>query len=277
VDDIQEKAVYALGYSGIIDMRKVTAGGFFLLVSSLLYRRRYRGVQERVHQASRLNSLGGLSCDIAHGLSNSLAVVKGYAYRLKKISAADSAEWCIAEKMESASDRMAKIICGVAGYSRFRSADDPEYVAPSSILEYVADFMDEILKSRGIEVCVYNFLGDDFKAWVNRSKLEGMFQSLISNAADSIDGSGKIQISAKKVGTKYYRFDFENDRKGVGEVTLSRILEPFYTTKSSGEWAGLGIGVVKEALLAHKGQVSLKSRPRGGARRSIVMPVDRGE
>jgi two-component system, NtrC family, sensor histidine kinase HydH len=52
---------------------------------------------------------------------------------------------------------------------------------------------------------------------------------------------------------------------------MEKIWDPFFTTKDKG--TGLGLGIVKNIIEAHQGQVRIENRPEGGARVSIRLPI----
>ncbi len=61
---------------------------------------------------------------------------------------------------------------------------------------------------------------------------------------------------------------------GMDEATLARIFEAFFTTKPAGQGTGLGMGVVREIVEAHDGQISVESKPGVGTTVRIILPIE---
>ena len=60
---------------------------------------------------------------------------------------------------------------------------------------------------------------------------------------------------------------------GISEESLSRIFEPFYTTKEVGKGTGLGLSVSYGIIQAHGGTISVESTPEVGTTFTIVLPI----
>ncbi|MBI5896829.1 MAG: two-component sensor histidine kinase, partial [Desulfobacterales bacterium] len=67
----------------------------------------------------------------------------------------------------------------------------------------------------------------------------------------------------------------EDQGNGISAQAMEKIWDPFFTTKDKG--TGLGLGIVKNIIEAHAGQVRIDNRPEGGARVSIRLPIKKEE
>jgi signal transduction histidine kinase len=116
-------------------------------------------------------------------------------------------------------------------------------------------------------------LGEDLpKIKASRDHLQGVWINMILNAIDAMDGDeGEIHIS-----TRYqineFRINIQDTGNGIAPERISRIFEPFYTTKSSGRGTGLGLSVCHRIIKQHGGYIQVESNPGVGTKFVIVLP-----
>jgi two-component system sensor histidine kinase HydH len=82
---------------------------------------------------------------------------------------------------------------------------------------------------------------------------------------------GNIDIAVKSVDNNIW-IAFEDAGSGIPREVMEKIWDPFFTTKDKG--TGLGLGIVKNIIEAHNGQIRMDARSEGGTRVSIRLPVE---
>jgi len=104
------------------------------------------------------------------------------------------------------------------------------------------------------------------------SKLNQVFLNLFTNAAQAIDGSGKIYVhtAAEKDGVAIRVLD---TGCGMSEEVRARIFEPFFTTKPVGKGTGLGLSIVFRIIEEHGGRIEVRSQPAKGSEFIIQLPL----
>jgi signal transduction histidine kinase len=93
-------------------------------------------------------------------------------------------------------------------------------------------------------------------------ELNQVWTNLISNAQHALAGKGTIAIETTldpEANVAVVRVI--DDGPGVGEEALPRIFEPFFTTKPKGEGTGLGLGIARQIVAKHGGELRCESRP----------------
>ena len=106
--------------------------------------------------------------------------------------------------------------------------------------------------------------------WGDPIKLRELFLNLLQNAADAVDGCGKIQLQA------YRRYEniivtITDNGCGIPSSRLSDIFAPFTTYKANG--TGLGLAIVKSVADAHHGSVEVRSALHAGTTFTITLPI----
>ena len=77
-----------------------------------------------------------------------------------------------------------------------------------------------------------------------------------------------VRITYKQNTVSIY---FEDEGGSIPEDILEKIWEPFFTTKEKG--TGLGLGIVKNIIEAHQGNITIENRSKGGIRVIINLPI----
>lgn len=242
-------------------------------------------LEQQMHHAQRLESLGVLSGGIAHDFNNILAVIIGHC-GLAKMDPARAEESM--SQIEGAADRAADLCRQMLAY-----AGKAHFVQVRLSLKELVDEMAKMLKptiSPKVQIRL-DYATEIPAIFADASQLRQIVMNLIINAAEAIGtGEGEISIAlAKSEVTEggsdrdylgkaiaagwYLCLEVSDNGCGMDNETLRRIFEPFYTTKFTGR--GLGMSAVLGIITAHKGALQLSSRPGRGTTFKVYLPVTR--
>jgi signal transduction histidine kinase len=105
----------------------------------------------------------------------------------------------------------------------------------------------------------------------NGGELNQVWTNLIDNAIDAVDGRGNIIVRAFAEEDRVVA-EVVDDGPGIPREARERVFEPFYTTKEVGAGTGLGLDVVRRIVVAHGGEVSVRSEP-GETRFTVRLPL----
>lgn len=103
-------------------------------------------------------------------------------------------------------------------------------------------------------------------------KLNQVIVNVLSNAFDAISTNGVMAIKGKGFDENYIELSFSDNGKGMTDEELSRIFDPFYTTKEPGEGTGLGMYLSYGIVEQLKGKISVVSEKGAGTTVKIVLP-----
>ncbi|MDD5773522.1 MAG: ATP-binding protein [bacterium] len=228
-------------------------------------------VQKGMEQAKRLTDIGTLAATVAHELRNPLAVINVVSYNLKrKINDPDLKKQIhIIENKVMESDQ---IINNLLFYSRLRKPFF-ENVNIQKILSEVIElikFDTKNIKKARITAKCDPIMNTAFEA--DPLQLKELFINIVNNSFDALaDKKGAIEIIAKpdinKNGALIY---IKDNGSGIDSENLSKIWEPFFSTKSKG--TGLGLSVCRQIILLHNGTIDIKSEKGKGTTVIVGLP-----
>lgn len=110
----------------------------------------------------------------------------------------------------------------------------------------------------------------------DKNQMRQIFFNIIRNAAQAIEGSGQIAISAKTTGNGKIQIDISDTGCGIASDKLDKIFVPFYTTKEPGKGTGLGLSVVRQLVWSNQGEISVKSKVGEGTTFTLEFPIIKG-
>jgi signal transduction histidine kinase len=109
-------------------------------------------------------------------------------------------------------------------------------------------------------------------------QLNHLFMNIILNAAQAMDGKGKLTVETYRVpGKERIGIEISDTGPGIPKDVLPHIFEPFYTTKEEGEGTGLGLSLAYGIVENHGGCINARNKPEGGAAFNTELPISNGE
>ena len=114
------------------------------------------------------------------------------------------------------------------------------------------------------------------KVLVDKEQFSRVFVNLVKNAVEAIGtAQGRISLDAHVAtnsNTNGVKFTISDNGPGIAAETLSKVLTPYFTTKSKG--TGLGLAIVNKIVEEHRGILTIDSRLNHGTSISIWIPVE---
>jgi hypothetical protein len=232
-------------------------------------------------QADKLSSIGLLAAGVAHEVNTPLAVISTYAQMLAKQVADDEQKSRILEKIARQTFRASEIVNSLLNFSRTSTSELSE-VQLNKVIQETLSLLEHQLKKAGIEVRTKLEPGlDPVKG--NPGKLQQVFLNLFLNARDAMEPRGVLEVTTRAA-ARTGALSTTGDANGVVvEVTdtghgiapehLSRIYDPFFTTKSVKKGTGLGLSVTYGIIQEHGGAIEAISRPGEGTCFHLEFPA----
>lgn len=245
-----------------------------------------KNLEVQILQTQKLESLGLLAGGIAHDFNNILQSSFGYAdLAMLKLSAMSPARPYIDEIKKSA--QLAAELCqqmlAYSGKGRF----SVETVSINELIEEMTHLIDVSISKKAI--LRYEFGENLPLVKADPSQIRQVIMNLVINASEAIgEQSGVISITTGAMHCDqsylnstfliqdlpegpYVYFEIADTGCGMDSEALSKIFDPFYTTKFSGR--GLGLAAVLGIARGHKGALKVYSEPKRGTTFKVLFPA----
>lgn len=234
---------------------------------------REKQTTERLIEDEKTSSILLLAAGVAHELGNPLNSLTIHlqliARKLKKLKAARDAE-SLAESIAVCQEevkRLDGIITHFLGAIRPRPPDLAETNAVD-VLDEVLRFQAGELKNRGITVEAET-QADLPAILADRNQLKQVFFNLITNAMEAMEPGGRLKIKSRADDDSVHLM-FGDSGVGIRQEDISRLFQPYHTTKPGGH--GLGLMLVQRIMRGHGGQVGIESKAGVGTVVTLTFP-----
>jgi signal transduction histidine kinase len=226
-------------------------------------------LKERLSRAERLSSLGEMAAGISHEIRNPLGIIRSSAELLKKKVTKIDPSNNIPDIIVEEANRLNRIITDFINFAKPRSPN----LVPCRINEVIdknINFLSMQIEEKGY-VIKQNYQNSLPEIQADGAMLYQSFLNILINAMQAMPHGGTIEITIS-ANAKMVTINFEDEGQGISEEVIEKIWDPFFTTKEMG--TGLGLGVVKNLIESHGGNIQILNRTQGGACVTVELPVD---
>jgi two-component system NtrC family sensor kinase len=241
--------------------------------------------QAKLVQAAKMASLGELVAGIAHEINNPLAFILAHQATVQRLLAKigpeaildAEARGFIARAQERATAMgtgLRRIQDLVLNLRRFSRMDEGGFQLVD-IFEAIDTILTLLSPKLGDRIVIGRHYEGPATLWCSPALLNQVVMNIVSNAADAIQGPGRIDITATAE-AGHYLIVIEDSGAGIPEALQERVFEPFFTTKPIGSGTGLGLAIAYTVVQAHKGSIAVGRSPLGGASFRISVPLTQG-
>ena len=241
-------------------------------------------IQAQLIQAQKMEAVGVLAGGIAHDFNNLLTIIQGNCEL--GILNIDGENPVINElqAIQSAAVRASDLTGQLLLFSR----KQPMKFIMTDINKTIEDLLKMLHRLIGEDVSICTDLEEELPMIrADRGTMEQVVMNLAINARDAMPGGGTLTIRTEKcdldeadtkqifevAAGQFIRLSVSDTGSGMDERTLSRIFEPFFSTKAAGRGTGLGLSVVYGIIEQHDGWVKVESTPGAGTRFDVYLPA----
>jgi PAS domain S-box-containing protein len=232
-------------------------------------------LRQRLTQSEKLAALGQFVAGIAHELNNPLQGVLGHLELLRVTGAFPKQLRREVQTIYREADRAAKIVRNLLVFAGSRRLVR-RAVSLNAVLQKVVALRASACRAAGIEVMRHY---DEKLPRVQSDPLllHQVFLNMVMNAEHAVaatGGGGRIEITTAVEPARHTIVATVRDTgSGFAPDVLSRIFEPFYTTKEVGQGTGLGLAIAYGIVQDHGGQIIASNHPDGGAVLTVELPI----
>jgi PAS domain S-box-containing protein len=229
-----------------------------------------------LRQSQKMEAVGQLTGGIAHDFNNLLMVITGGLSVLDRNPTPERRRK-LQDAMRQAAQRGAALTRKLLAFSRQKEL----HAKPIIIARHVESMRELLDGSLGGDLTVKTeFEPEAWAVHVDEGELETALLNLCVNARDAMPNGGTITITARNR-PGFVEYPLQGDfvelsvidtGEGMDSETVSRCLEPFYTTKDVGKGSGLGLAQVYGFVQASGGTIQVESKVREGTKVSLFLP-----
>jgi two-component system NtrC family sensor kinase len=233
--------------------------------------------QTQLYHSDKLASIGRLAAGVAHEINNPLTGVLTYSSFLLKRANDDLEMKSDLEIIVRETKRCREIVKDLLDFARPISGNKKS-VNINDVVERALNIVANQLVFN--HIFIQKELNDSLpEVSIDEGQLQQVFINLLVNAADAIgDKGGTITLITSVVhsdGDEYAQIEFIDTGCGIASENLSKIFEPFYSTKDQ-KGIGLGLSVVWGIIDKHQGKITIDSELGKGSTFTIRLPVSQG-
>jgi signal transduction histidine kinase/HD-like signal output (HDOD) protein len=223
-------------------------------------------------QTERLAAVGQLAAGAAHEINNPLAIISARTQLLENREHDEKKRRDLHQISEQI-ERISAILQSLMGFAR-PNAPQVIKLDVNSLLMKIIGLVESIFQTHRIPI-VKNLSAEIPLILADANQLEQVFLNLVINAQHAMENEGgvltvssaflpdgkRISISVKDTGT------------GIAPENLTRIFDPFFSTKSEGKGTGLGLSTAYGIVTNHYGEIKVVSAPGNGTEMIVILPV----
>ncbi len=263
-------------YASIIyeEGREVGSIGFFHdLRTRIRLKKELESAQIQLLQNEKMASLGKLAAGVAHQLNNPLGGIMLYSRLIQEEYALSEPAVADLNRILRDAERCRDIVKELLVFARQTRHEKQLLDVNKAIsrtlflLEKQVLFQNIIIETR-LSMNIPMVLGDI-------QQLSHVFMNIILNAAQAMEGRGKLTISSMlSEDAQKVVITISDTGPGIPEDVLPHVFEPFYTTKEEGQGTGLGLSLAYGIVESHHGKILAGNNPDSGSVFVIELPIN---
>jgi two-component system NtrC family sensor kinase len=249
-----------------------TTGIFYDLREKIAGEKKLKEALVQINRSEKMASLGQLAAGVAHEINNPLTGILIYAnLALEQLDQANPLRKYLTSVIND-TERCKNIVKDLLAYSR-QTSPAKEMFQVNSLIEQSLTFIRDQKRFLNIEL-VKHMSEDMMLIHADKSQLSQVIINLVMNAIDAMNRKGTLTFRTyrNKPHKKVY-IEVSDTGCGIPEENISKIFDPFYTTKGPEKGTGLGLstsyGIVKE----NGGRISIKETSPKGTTFLIELPL----
>ncbi|MDA1275202.1 MAG: PAS domain S-box protein [Verrucomicrobia bacterium] len=236
-----------------------------------------------LRQSQKMEAAGQLAAGLAHDFNNIMTIIQVHTSLLLSSPETHEKARTSLGKVLEASERAAKLTRQLMAFCR-KQVIERRFLNLNGVIENVGEMLGDIL---GKQIAVSHQLAPDLPSIsADVSMMEQVLVNLAINARDAMPAGGLLSIrtsclqmesplarrrSQTVLGT-FVCLEVSDTGCGMSGETLSRVYEPFFTTKDVGKGTGLGLSVVYSIIKQHDGWIEAESEIGAGTAFKIYLP-----
>jgi signal transduction histidine kinase len=234
-------------------------------------------IKNKLIEIERLAAIGKISAEISHEIRNPLNSINLNTDIIgEEIFSEDFNPEEIKPLFEQIKIEINRLNDITEKYLRLAKEPDlnPEPGNIVKTLQEVIELLSIEFKNRKINL-ITHMESDNININYDKNIIKSVFINLLKNALEASSKNGKVEIAVKKIKKEnkdYIEITIKDDGIGISDKDKEKIFNPFFTTKKYG--TGIGLFIVKEGILNHKGEIKIESEFSKGTKVTVIFPLN---
>jgi len=228
-------------------------------------------LEEQLQISEKMASIGLLAAGVAHEVNTPLTGISSFTQMLLQNAEPEDPRTKVLEKIERQTFRAAKIVNGLLNLARPAQVDSGP-IDLHAVVNDVLSLLEHQLRNSSIQVRKELSPAAPIVQGIEY-KLQQVFLNLFLNARDAMPRGGWLTIATSVRDDGAAVVEVSDTGSGIPPDHLSRIYDPFFTTKDIGKGTGLGLSITYGIVQEHGGTITCESVVGQGTRFALALPM----
>jgi len=244
-----------------------------------------RLLEQQLMQAQKMETIGTLAGGIAHDFNNILSAIMGYTDLALMRVKESSPLLDDLRQVRKAADRAADLVRQILTFSRRQPTENH----PLQISLVIKEALKLLRASIPSTIEIRQEIGTQATVLADPTQIHQLIMNLCTNAFHAmVEQGGVMEVRLTEVALgqetvmvnnsemppgRYVKLTVSDTGSGMDQETMTKIFEPYFTTKEKGKGTGLGLAVVHGIVESHHGGIAVVSDPGLGTTFTVYLPV----
>lgn len=232
-------------------------------------------LETRYLQAEKMSAMGFLAAGVARELSTPLNVILGNLTIMNDLDSNKKLRKPL-ESMDRAIGRCRGLIDSLLAFAR-KDDDTPREFSLEEAIGGALQLVSPAARAKIVDIR-HEFKDAPVVVMGHRNRFEQVLINLANNALDAMNAGGRLVFRTcvvKDNGAKWARVEVADNGRGIPKELLTKVTEPFFTTKKEGRGTGLGLSLASEIVAKHGGRLEIDSTVGKGTTVIVTLPCSR--
>jgi len=230
-----------------------------------------RKTDDHLMRIEKFAAMGSMAAWVAHEIRNPMAAIYTTLQNIETGFDNNSPKKYALKNVMKEVDRVEQLIRELLNLS----VSVPLNILKVDIYDLLKQTIDMVQKRDGQKNITFELKGSKMLTMADPNRLKQVFINIMINSIESIGGTGKVNITLAKEkgidGNKKLIIKIKDNGKGIHHGNMSKIFDPFFSTKSHG--TGLGLTVSHRIIQDHNGLMEIESEEKKGTTVAVRLPL----